>query len=153
MSEMLLNSSFDIQTIVVYFFKIYSKKGVIVMEAPVAPVSPVPPTPASKTNVLSIISLVGGILGLLGMCLGVIPVVGLFCSVPGGLFGLAALILGLVGINKVKTTGEKGRGMAIAGLILGVLTLLGLCVYVIISIALGPVIGNIFSQINNSLNY
>jgi hypothetical protein len=103
-------------------------------------------------NVLSIVSLVAGILGLLGMCLGVIPVVGLFCSVPGGLFGLVAVILGIVGMNKVKTSGEKGKGMAIAGLILGVLTLLGICVYAIISIALGPVIGNVFSQINNSLS-
>jgi hypothetical protein len=118
------------------------------MEAPVTPVAPVP---VSKTNILSIISLVGGILGLLGMCLGIIPVIGWFCSVPGGLFGLTAVILGVVGINKIKATGEKGKGMAIAGLVLGVLTLLGVCVYVIITIALGPVIGNVFSQINNSL--
>jgi hypothetical protein len=122
------------------------------MEAPVAPISPVPPVPASKTNILSIISLVAGILGLLGMCLGVIPVVGLFCSAPGGLFGIAAVILGILGLNKVKTTGEKGKGMAIAGLILGVLTLLGVCVYIIITIVAGPIIGNVFSQINSSLS-
>jgi hypothetical protein len=118
------------------------------MESPVAPVSNVP---SAKTNVLSIISLVAGILGLLGMCVGIIPVVGWFCSVPGGLLGLAAVIMGVLGINQVKAKGEKGKGMAVAGLILGVLTLLGLCVYIIITIALGPVIGNVFSQINNSL--
>ncbi len=115
------------------------------------PVAPVPPVPSSKTNVLSIISLVAGILGLLGMCLGFLPIVGWFCSVPGGLFGLTAVVLGVLGINQVKATGDKGKGMAIAGLILGVLTLLGLCVYVIISIVAGPIIGNVFSQINNSL--
>ena len=113
--------------------------------------APVPPPPPAKTNVLAIISLIGGILGLLGICLGIIPVIGLFCSIPGGVFGLAAVVLGMIGINKTKVTGEKGKGMAIAGLILGVLTLLGVCVYSVIAIALGPSIGNIFSQINNSL--
>jgi hypothetical protein len=114
-------------------------------------IPPVPPVPASKTNVLSIISLVAGILGLLGMCVGVIPVLGWFCSVPGGLFGLAAVILGFLGTNQVKATGDKGKGMAIAGLVLGALTLLGLCVYIIISIVAGPIIANVFSQINSSL--
>jgi len=116
------------------------------------PVAPVPLIPSSKTNVLSIISLVAGILGFLGTCLGLIPFLGWICSGIGGLFGLAAVILGVLGINQVKATADKGKGLAIAGLILGVLTLLGICVYIIITIVAGPIIGNVFSQINNSLS-
>jgi hypothetical protein len=39
--------------------------------------------------------------------------------------GLLAFILGLVGISSTKNPNVRGRGMAIAGLILGLLSLLG----------------------------
>jgi hypothetical protein len=61
-----------------------------------------------KTSVAAISSLVCGLLG----------------CVPF-LTGLAAVILGIVGIRKTRDPMVTGRGMAIAGLILGCLSLVG----------------------------
>ena len=63
----------------------------------------------SKTSGAAIASLV---LGIVGLC---VPVLG----------GLVAIILGIVGIGSTGKPNVKGRGLAIAGLILGVLTVLG----------------------------
>jgi hypothetical protein len=51
---------------------------------------------AGKTNVLAILALVFGLLG-----------------------GIAAIPLGHIGLYQIRRTGEAGRGMAIAGLVLG----------------------------------
>jgi len=115
------------------------------MEAPISPAS------AQKTNVLSIVSLVTGIIGFLSICAVWIPVFGMICL---GLFGLAGIITGFIGLNQVKNRMEKGKGMAIAGIILGVLSLLGLCISLLVPsilTLLGPSIGNIFSDINSQL--
>ena len=122
------------------------------MTNPVEQVPPMPaPAPTAKTNVLTIISLVTGIIGFISMCLGIIPFLGWVCYGIGGLCAVAALVLGFVGMNQAKKNGEKGRGMAITGIVLGALGLLGICVFVVISLVMGPVIGNVFSQINSSL--
>jgi hypothetical protein len=63
---------------------------------------------ATKTSVASVISLVSGLL---------------FC-IPG-LTGVIALITGIIGIAQTGNPAVKGRGMAIAGLILGILSLGG----------------------------
>jgi hypothetical protein len=55
----------------------------------------------AKTNVLAIVSLVASILGL----------------------GLVGVITGHIGLNQIKTTGEQGRGLAIAGLIIGYISI------------------------------
>lgn len=55
-----------------------------------------------KTNVLAIIALVSGIVGLFF-----------------GLFSLAAVVMGHIAMSQIKKTGESGRGMAVAALILG----------------------------------
>ena len=68
-----------------------------------------------RTNVAAIVSLVAG----LALC---IPYA----------TGIVAVVLGIVGIRKAKYPGIGGRGMALAGLILGVVSLLG---WIIISIA------------------
>jgi hypothetical protein len=64
--------------------------------------------PRPRTSVAAISSLVCGLLG----------------CVPF-LTGLAAVILGIVGIKKTRDPMVTGRGMAIAGLILGCLSLAG----------------------------
>jgi hypothetical protein len=115
------------------------------------PVMQAPPPPATKTNSLSVVSLITGIVGFISMCLGVIPFLGWVCYGISGLAAIAALITGFIGINKMKASGEKGRGMAITGIVFGALGLLGVCVMIIISVALGPVIGNVFSSISNNL--
>jgi hypothetical protein len=64
--------------------------------------------PKPRTSVAAIISLICGLLGC-------IPFV----------TGLAAVILGIVGIKKTKDPMVKGKGMAIAGLVLGCLSIAG----------------------------
>ena len=54
-----------------------------------------------KTNVLAIVSLVTSIIG----------------------FGLVGVITGHIGLNQIKKTGEQGRGLAIAGLIIGYISI------------------------------
>ena len=56
-----------------------------------------PAAPAEKWNVLSI---VGFILSLLG-------------------FNVIAIVIGFIGLSQVKKTGERGRGLAIAAIIIG----------------------------------
>ncbi|WP_243695366.1 DUF4190 domain-containing protein [Agromyces protaetiae] len=87
--------------------------------APAAPAYGAPaygaPAPAAqKTNVLAIVSLVTAF----------------FVS-------LAAVITGHIALNQIKKTGESGRGLAIAGLVLGYLGLaFGLIWIIIVVIAL-----------------
>jgi hypothetical protein len=69
-----------------------------------------PPDGQAKTNVVAIISLVSGILGILscwGCGFGFLP------SIAGGVMGFLAM-------KKVQVTGERGRELAIAGLITGI---------------------------------
>jgi hypothetical protein len=56
-------------------------------------------------NVLAIISLIGSLLGVLF----ILPLIG---SVGG-------VITGHLSLAQIKQTGERGRGMAVAGLIIG----------------------------------
>ncbi len=58
-----------------------------------------------RTNVLSIISLVASIAGFLW----ILPVIG----------PIAAVVTGHISLGQIKRTGEKGRGMALAGTIVG----------------------------------
>ena len=61
--------------------------------------------PAVRTNVLSIISLVASIAGFLW----ILPVIG----------PIAAVITGHISLAQIRRTGENGRGMALAGTIVG----------------------------------
>ncbi|WP_194408677.1 DUF4190 domain-containing protein [Microbacterium cremeum] len=58
-----------------------------------------------KTNVLAIVSLVASIVGFIGL----LPIIG----------SIAAVIMGHISLNQLKTNGENGRGMALAGTIVG----------------------------------
>lgn len=78
---------------------------------------PTPPTPSpysgssapvQKTNTLAIVALILGI---------VVPIGGIIC--------------GPIALGQIKRTGEGGRGLALAGLIIGVvLTLLGIIIII-----------------------
>jgi hypothetical protein len=50
----------------------------------------------------------------------VASVIGFFCGI-GSIIGI---VLGIIALNQVKTTGEGGRGMAIAGIAIGAGSLL-----------------------------
>ncbi|SBS73889.1 DUF4190 domain-containing protein [uncultured Microbacterium sp.] len=58
-----------------------------------------------KTNTLSIVSMIASIAGFIW----ILPFVG----------SLAGAIMGHISLNQIKQTGEKGRGMALAGVIVG----------------------------------
>ncbi|HEY7052240.1 MAG TPA: DUF4190 domain-containing protein [Mycobacterium sp.] len=63
--------------------------------------------PATGTSGLAIASLV---------C----SVVGVFCS---GILSIVGIVLGFVALNQIKQTGQGGKGMAQAGIIVGIISL------------------------------
>jgi hypothetical protein len=102
---------------------------------------------ANQTNGLSIASLV----------LGIVSVPLDFCYGAGLLLAIPAVIMGFVARNQIKQTGgkQRGSGMALAGILTGgipaILAIVGLLVIGVL-LLLGPVIGNVFTQINATLN-
>ncbi|WP_382303785.1 DUF4190 domain-containing protein [Herbiconiux sp. UC225_62] len=68
---------------------------------------------AQKTNVLAIVSLVTSILS----------------------FNIIAVILGFIALSQIKKTGESGRGLAIAGIIIGGIGVIFWVVIIIIAVA------------------
>jgi hypothetical protein len=76
-----------------------------------------PPAASASTNVLAIISLVVGILALLPLCAFVFWFVSIF-------LGIVAAALGFVARNQIKAAGQSGEGIAIAGLVTGILSIL-----------------------------
>lgn len=71
------------------------------------------PAPAGKTNTLAIVALILGI---------VVPIGGIIC--------------GPIALGQIKRTGEGGRGLAIAGIIIGAVIIL---FYIILIIGLALV--------------
>jgi hypothetical protein len=72
-----------------------------------------------KTNGLAIASLV---LGLVGLCVPLCP--------------LLAVIFGAIALSQISKTGQEGKGMAIAGLILGIVKIALGVLWVILNFAL-----------------
>jgi uncharacterized membrane protein len=72
-----------------------------------------------KTNTLAIVSLVASLIGLFT---GIGFIVGIIC--------------GHISLSQIKKTGEQGRGMAIAGLIIGYIGILITIILTIVFIAL-----------------
>jgi uncharacterized membrane protein len=78
-----------------------------------------PPPPAAGTNTLAIASLVSSLLGWL--C-GIGPILG--------------LVFGFIALNQIKKTGQGGRGLALAGIIIGAVAIvLGIIYGIIVGIA------------------
>jgi hypothetical protein len=92
-----------------------------------------------KAAVLAIIALIAGILSVLCHC---VPIVG---SAIGFLLSVAAIVLGIIEFNKIKKgeSSAKGRGMCIAGIILG-----GVGIVFGILGAFGGMLGGIFDYYN-----
>ncbi|OKP96678.1 DUF4190 domain-containing protein [Paenibacillus sp. P46E] len=74
-----------------------------------------PPAPA-KTNGKSVAALVLGILSIVS------PYIGL-------IFGIIAIILSAISLKEIRTRYEQGKGMAIAGLVCGIV---GTIIYAVI---------------------
>jgi hypothetical protein len=73
-----------------------------------------------KTNSLAIASLCCGIGQLL---------VGILAGIP-------AIVLGFVAISQIRQTGENGRGMAIAGIVLGFVSIIATAVLIVVVMVL-----------------
>jgi hypothetical protein len=83
--------------------------------APVPAAQPAPAAPAEKWNVLSI---VGFVLSLVG-------------------FSVISVILGFIGLSQIKKTGERGRGLAIAAIIIGFASIvIGIIVAIVVTATL-----------------
>jgi hypothetical protein len=68
-------------------------------------------SPSNPTNTVAIGSLVASIMSL--------PLFAM-CAI-GLLAALVGIALGIVALNQVKRSGQPGRGLAIAGIVIGVL--------------------------------
>jgi predicted acyltransferase len=99
--------------------------------------------PAPARNKLATTSLVVGIFALL---FAIIFLYGLF----GALLGIVSIVIGFVALKQIKAQGTTGKGLATAGIVLGVVTLIWSFIFV--PLVLGPIIGDVFSTINASLS-
>jgi hypothetical protein len=73
-----------------------------------------PPPPAASTNGFAVAALVFGILG-----------------------GLLGLVFGIIALVQIRRTGQKGTGLAVAGLVLSALWLLALGLGLVLLLAVG----------------
>ena len=85
------------------------------------------PAPSEKYNVLAIVSLVTSILGM----------------------SLVGIITGHLGLSQIGKTGEKGRGLAIAGLVIGYLGILLAIIALVILIPIMIAISNDPNLVNS----
>lgn len=95
--------------------------------------------PVQQGNGLAVAGLV---LGILGVLFGFIPFVGVFMAI---LLGALGAIFGAVGLSRSKQPYRGGRGMAIAGLVLGIIA-------IILGFLQGFVIGAAVDDLNQDLD-
>jgi hypothetical protein len=87
---------------------------------PGVPAAPAALAPAAPTEPLAIWSLVLSIVGLVGFCCG------------GPLLGIAAVVCGHLGLSKINANPNlQGRGLALAGLIIGYFAIVSWVFYLI----------------------
>jgi hypothetical protein len=79
-----------------------------------------PSPPQERTNGLAIGSLVASVAAL--------PLS--FCYI-GFVAAIAGIVLGIIALNQLKTSGEKGRGLAIAGIVVGAVYLVLIAILVV----------------------
>jgi Na+/H+-dicarboxylate symporter len=78
---------------------------------------------SQKTNLLAILSLVGAFV-----------------------FSLAGLILGIIALKQIKETGEQGRGLALAGIIISALSIVISIIAAIVIISAGAASVDMYSN-------
>jgi hypothetical protein len=79
-----------------------------------------------------------------------LSVAGFVCSLAGFLTGISffvGLILSIIGLSQVKKTGQNGRGMALAGVIIGAIGSAGVIITTVIAVIV--VVMAASSSINN----
>jgi uncharacterized membrane protein HdeD (DUF308 family) len=93
-----------------------------------------------KKNTMAITSIILGGIAVLSIAL--------LGAVGAAVIGVAAMVVGFIALKQVKERGEKGKGLATIGIILGFLPLFVLVLLMI----LGPVIAGVFEDITSSLS-
>ncbi len=116
---------------------------------------------AVTAGILGLGSIVVVILGFLSTLIPVVGPVGLACGCGlGPLMTLLGMIFGFVGQAQIKGHPEQtGKGWAVLGIVIGILSIILSCVIVIVFIVgggaivgiLGPQIGNVISQITTQV--
>jgi hypothetical protein len=89
----------------------------------------------AKTNTLAIVSLVASIAGMV-----IIPIIA----------SIAGVICGHISLGQIKQTGEQGRGMAVAGLIIGYV---GIALWIIGGIIFFAVLAAVLSNPDLQVTY
>lgn len=90
------------------------------------------------TNSLAIISFSTALLTVISFCIGwapFLPMTSLVCYPAAILLGLVALITGVIALRRIRSSGERGRGMALIGAWLGGLTVLAVFCAVTLTIS------------------
>jgi hypothetical protein len=82
--------------------------------APLAPIQMATPVPATKSNQVAVWAMITGIISIIPCCWGI-----------GGIIGVVSIVLGIVALSQIKQNPQqKGSGFAIAGIIMGIISLL-----------------------------
>ncbi len=75
-------------------------------------------------------------LAIASMVLGIISIPLLFIYLIGLVFSIASIVLGIVAITKINKNKQKGKGMAIAGIVTGGFTILLFILLLLLSVML-----------------
>jgi hypothetical protein len=76
-------------------------------------------------------------LAITSLCLGIAQIVlGLIIGFFNLILGIGALVCGIIALNQIKTRGERGRGMAIAGIVISVVGFVLLIILVIAAVSI-----------------
>ncbi len=108
--------------------------------------SPQPiPSALEKNNIYALLSPINAALALLGSCVTLfsllVPGLPFLCATISGLFSVGAVLTGGVGLMQIKHSGQKGRGLAITGIVLGILGILTACILPFIGTAVWAALG------------
>ncbi|MBI5161132.1 MAG: DUF4190 domain-containing protein [Micrococcales bacterium] len=111
-------------------------------QVPASPSAPVPPHhhPAASQPEYGQTAYAGATYAPSASPSNILAIVSLVCSLAGLFFWfvapVAGIITGHIALSQIKRTGQQGRGMALAGVIVGYslagLTVIGIVIYVIV---------------------
>jgi Domain of unknown function (DUF4190) len=106
------------------------------------PPPPAPPGPYGQANV--------GWPQMAGRGTNPLAIASLCCAIgqviAGPIAGIAAIVLGVMSMKQIEVSGEDGRGMAMTGLVLGIV---GTILFVLVLIFVAAIVGGILSHVSN----